>query len=462
MLLHPFDDTIAAVSTPPGQSGIGIVRMSGPEALRIADEVFRPASDAPPPSEQATFSTRYGQVYDGDELVDEVILTVMRSPRTYTTQDVVEINCHGGLVPLRRALELVLRKGARLADPGEFTKRAFFFGRIDLAQAEAVADTITAQTEAAHRAAMHHLAGGLSQHIRQMRDRLMDVAGLVEASIDFVEDDIDFLSRDELQARLNAIEGDMRELLASAEAGRALREGLRVAIAGRPNVGKSSLMNALLREDRVIVTPQPGTTRDVVEETVNMGGFPVTLADTAGLRESADFVEQAGVDVARTWLDQADLILLVIDGSEPLQDEDRRLVDELDGSRALVVVNKIDLTQRLSPDDWGLLEPRSRTRLSALTGEGLPALEAAIVERTWQGQTAPAAEIIVTNVRHRNAIERAADATAECLRSLANGAPEEVVAEYLRMALNALGEITGDTATEDIINHIFDSFCIGK
>lgn len=462
MLLHPFDDTIAAVSTPPGQSGIGIVRMSGAEALRIADGVFRPASNAPPPSQQATFSTRYGQIYDGDEPLDEVILTVMRAPRTYTTQDVVEINCHGGVVPLRRVLELVLRKGARLADPGEFTKRAFLFGRIDLAQAEAVADTINAQTEAAHKAAMHHLAGDLSRRIRDMRDRLMDVVGLVEASIDFVEDDIDFLGRDELEGRLNALEADLRELLASADAGRALREGLRVAIVGRPNVGKSSLMNALLRDDRVIVTPHPGTTRDVVEETVNMGGFPVTLADTAGLRESADEIEQAGVTVARNWLDRADLVLLVIDASEPLQDEDRRLLRELSDCRALVVVNKLDLPERLSAGDADLLGSRSPVRVSALTGEGLPDLEAAIVERTWGGQTVPAAEIIVTNVRHKNAVERAADATAEGLRSLSDGAPEEILAEYLRMALNALGEITGDTATENIINHVFDRFCIGK
>jgi tRNA modification GTPase len=462
MLLHPFDDTIAAISTPPGRSGIGIVRLSGPDALRIADGVFRPASDAPPPSEQATFSTRYGRVYEGDEPIDEVILTVMRAPRTYTTQDVVEINCHGGIVPLRRVLELVLREGARLADPGEFTKRAYFFGRIDLAQAEAVADTINAQTEAAHKAAMHHLAGGLSRHIGEMRNRLMDVVGLVEASIDFIEDDIDFLSREELSARLQGIEGDMRELLSSAEAGRALREGLRVAIAGRPNVGKSSLMNALVRDDRVIVTPQPGTTRDVVEETINIGGFPVTLADTAGLCESADAIERAGVDRAKDWLGRADLILLVIDGSEPLQDEDRRLLRELGASRTLVVVNKVDLPEGLLADDAGKLASLSPKRVSALTGAGLPDLEAAIAERTWSGETAPGAEIIVTNVRHKNALERAADATGQCLQALSNGAPEEILAECLRTALNALGEITGDTATEDIINHIFDSFCIGK
>ena len=462
MLVHPFDDTIAAVSTPPGQSGIGIVRISGPDALPIADRLFRPASDGHSPSEQPTFSTRYGRVYEDDEVVDEVILTVMRAPRTYTTQDVVEINCHGGIVPLRRVLELVLHKGARLADPGEFTKRAFFFGRIDLAQAEAVADTINARTEAAHKAALHHLAGKLSQHVRELRDRLMNIVSLVEASIDFVEDDIDFLSRGQLEDRLAALQADMGEMLSSAEAGRALREGLRVAIAGRPNVGKSSLMNALLREKRVIVTPEPGTTRDVVEETANLGGFPVALADMAGLREADNLVERAGVDLAREWLDRADLILLVIDGSEPLRDEDRRLLEQMLGPRTLLVLNKIDLPEGLCEDDVTLLDEVPVVRVSALTGEGLPHLENAIVERTWGGQVAPAAEIIVTNVRHKNAIERAAGAIDQALGALSEGAPEEVLAEYLRAALNALGEITGDTATDDIINHIFDSFCIGK
>ncbi len=462
MLIHSFEDTIAAISTPPGRSGIGIVRLSGPDALTIADGIFRSATETPP-SQQPSFTTRYGRIQDGDDMIDEVILTVMRAPRTYTTQDVVEINCHGGVVPLRRTLELVLRGGARLADPGEFTKRAFYFGRIDLAQAEAVADVINAQTEAAQKAATHHLAGGLSRRVREMRDRLMELSAAVEASIDFVEDDIDFLTRGELRERLQALEADLRELLATADAGRALREGLRVAIVGRPNVGKSSLMNALLREDRVIVTPHPGTTRDVVEEVVNLGGFPVSLADTAGWREARDEIEQAGIDRAREWRDRADLILLMLDGSEPLAEEDRQLLADCPLSRALVVVNKSDLPRQMAESELALAvagaEPVS---ISALTGEGLATLEEAVVRRVWQDEVAPSAEVIVTNVRHKQAIERAAQAVALCLQADAEGAPEEVLAEEMRAALNVLGEITGDTATEDLINFIFDRYCIGK
>ncbi|MBM3473957.1 MAG: tRNA uridine-5-carboxymethylaminomethyl(34) synthesis GTPase MnmE [Armatimonadetes bacterium] len=459
---HPFDDTIAAIATPPGQSGIGIVRVSGPQAVAIADAIFRPASSDDPPSVQGTFTTRYGHVSDGEEVFDEVLLTVMRAPRTYTTQDVVEINCHGGAVPLRRTLELVLRRGARLADPGEFTKRAFFFGRVDLAQAEAVADVIGAQTEAAHRAAMHHLSGGLSRRIREYRDRLMELAGYVEASIDFGEDDIDFLTREQLRLGIDRLAQDMRELLASAEAGRALREGVRAAIVGRPNVGKSSLMNALLREDRVIVTPHPGTTRDVVEETVCLGGFPVTLADTAGLREPTDEIEEAGVGLARSWIERADLVLLVIDGSEALRDEDRRLLDELPAAQRLIVVNKTDLPQQVCDADLGFAPDTLIVHVSALTGEGLGALEEAVARMTWSGDGSPGAQVIVTNVRHKHAIECAAQALERCLGKEAQGVGEEVLAEDLRVALDALGEITGDTTREDVINDIFARFCIGK
>ena len=384
---------------------------------------------------------------------------MMRAPRTYTTQDVVEINCHGGIVPLRRVLELVLRLGARLAEPGEFTRRAYHFGRIDLAQAEAVADVINARTEASHRAALHHLTGALSSRIRALRDRLVDIAAHLEASIDFGEDDIAPLERPALRARIAALEADMRELIATAEAGRALREGLKVAIVGRPNVGKSSLMNALLREDRVIVTPHPGTTRDVVEETVNMLGFPVTLADTAGMRESDDVVERAGVERARVWLDRADLVLLVIDGSEPLCGEDHALLDEIGDRRGLVVINKADLPRLL---DAEALAGHTTITLSALTGAGLDALESGVVEAAFSGGVATQADIIVTNVRHKQAIQRAADALTGCLEAEAKGAYDEVLAENIRTALSAVGEITGDTASQDVIDRIFETFCIGK
>jgi tRNA modification GTPase len=438
VLTDRFGDTIAAIATPPGPSGIGIIRLSGPQALRIADEVFHPASAAGPPSAQSTFTTRYGHVRDGEETLDEVLLTVMRGPQTYTTQDVVEINCHGGAVPLRRTLELVLRRGARPADPGEFTKRAFHFGRIDLAQAEAVADVIAAQTEASHRAAMHHLTGALSARIRTFRDCLMDLAGHLEASIDFCEDDLDLLTRDELRAGVEGLLTNMRDLLASAEGGRALRE------------------------DRVIVTPHPGTTRDVVEETVSLGGFPVTFADTAGLRESGDEIEQAGVARARSWIERAEVVLLVLDGSEPLREADRRLLEELPRRGLVVVVNKLDLPQPVGDDELGLEATTPVVHVSAVTGEGLVQLEAAVVRLAWGGGGAPGGEVILTNVRHTHAVEQAAAALEACLTRGGAGAPDEVLADNLRVALDALGEITGDTTREDVIDHIFARFCIGK
>lgn len=457
-----FLDTIAAIATPPGASGIGIVRMTGPEAFAIADAVFRPAAGGAPPSGQASFSTRYGHVVDGAEVIDEVLLTVMRAPRTYTTQDVVEINCHGGAIPLRRTLERVLRQGARPADPGEFTKRAFRFGRLDLAQAEAVADLIAAQTEASQRAALGQLNGGLSLRLREFRDRLMELAAHLEASIDFGEDGLSLLTRDALRAGLGGLAEDMRALLASAEGGRALREGVRAVIVGRPNVGKSSLMNALLREDRVIVTPHPGTTRDVVEETVNLGGFPVTLADTAGLREPADEVEQAGVSRTRRWMDCADLVFLVLDGSEPLGAEDRGLLAELPPRRLVVLVNKADLPQHVCAHDIPLPPGSPLVHVSALTGEGLEALEEAVARLVWGGSAAAETEVVLTNVRHRHAVERALTALHHCLARADAGLPDEILAEDLREALEALGEITGDTTREDVINDIFARFCVGK
>jgi tRNA modification GTPase len=476
-MTHPFDDTIAAISTPTGMGGIGIVRLSGPDALRIAADVFQPATAGRSVLEQESFSTCYGQVVgDSDEAVDEVILTVMRAPRTYTTQDVVEINCHGGIVPLRRTLELVLHRGARLADPGEFTKRAFYFGRIDLAQAEAVCDIISARTEEARRAAMEQLQGRLSGEVHALREGILDLVTYLEAAIDFGEDDIEFLSPEAQQGRLDALLEHIARLLAEADSGRALREGLRAAIVGRPNVGKSSLMNALLGESRVIVTEIPGTTRDVVEDTVNIGGIPVILADTAGLRDTDDLVENAGVERARAAMDLADLVLLVMDGSQPLHREDAQLLGDVPPGKTLLIVNKQDLPQRLeiathgagvSPAEPGLPSDRI-VPVSATQHTGLDVLRERITRMVWHGHTGPSGEALVTNVRHRDALERTQAALTRARATLAEGLTEEYVAEDLHEALDALGEIIGTTLSgdrtqsEEIINRIFESFCIGK
>ena len=477
-----LDDTIAAVSTPPGQSGIGIVRLSGPEALAIVDSVFSPGPWPPPCGtasppvattgglavphglQQATsFTTHYGHIVENGEPLDEVLVTVMRAPRTYTREDVAEINCHGGAVPLRRVLELCLRRGARLAQPGEFTQRAFRNGRIDLAQAEAVADVIRAQTEQAQRAAQRQLDGALSERIGSFQEELLDLVVRLEAAIDFTDEDLTFLAPDEIHRRCSGLRERIAALIATADTGRILREGVSAVIVGRPNVGKSSLMNALLRDDRVIVTPIPGTTRDVVEDFVQIGGVPVRLADTAGLRETEDLIESEGVRRTRGRLDEADLCLLLLDGSAALTDEDRALLEELRGRGALLVLNKLDLGLALSAADLAEWAPADRVlAVSATERLGLAELEAAIERLIWGGRATPAEAVLVTNVRHKDALMRADEALARAEAAAAQGLTEEFVASDLREALQALGEIIGETTAEDVIARIFGTFCIGK
>jgi tRNA modification GTPase len=455
-----FSDTIVALSTPPGMSGIGIVRLSGPEALALAARIFSPAKSGREVTRQPTYSLLYGHVRDGAEVVDEALLSVMRAPHTYTTQDVVEINCHGGLVPLRRTLELCLRAGARLADPGEFTRRAFYFGRVDLAQAEAVADLIAARTEEAAQAALSQLSGRLSARVEELRQGLVALLAALEAQLDFGEDEVAALPPAELAARLEALAAEVAELLASADQGKLLRQGVRVALAGRPNVGKSSLMNALLGEERVIVTPIPGTTRDTVEEAVSLHGVPAVLVDTAGLREGGDEVEQAGVDRARRALAEADLVLLVLDRSVPLTPEDEELLRTLPAERTVVVLNKCDLPAAGVEGQGSRVE--GHVNVSALTHEGLDRLREAIAERIGLTGGRSTGEVIVTSLRHQAALQGAAAALGRALAGAATGATEEYLAEDLRAALAALGEITGATSHEEIINEIFERFCVGK
>ena len=459
---HPLDDTIAAISTPPGHSGIGIVRISGPDALAIADRVFRPANPAKIPSRVRSFTTSYGHVVRDGEVVDEVLLTVMRAPRTYTTQDVVEINCHGGISPLRRTLELVLESGARLADPGEFTKRAFLLGRIDLAQAEAALDLIFAQTEDAQKAAARQLQGALSAQVNALRDRLVEILAHLEASIDFGDEGLELMGLAQVDGHLATVAAELGRLVQGATVGRLLREGLRTAIVGRPNVGKSSLMNALLGQDRVIVTHIPGTTRDVVEERIEVAGVPVVLLDTAGLRATDDPVESIGVARTRNALQDADLALLIVDGSQPLTEEDRALLLEMRQHRALVVINKSDLPRAVNPMEVAELAQTQTVTVSALTGAGLDVLRETIGQRVWTGASRADAGSLVTNVRHKQALERAAQHVQAGRAAIASGLSEEYVAEDLRDALDALGEIVGLTLPEDVIDRIFATFCIGK
>jgi tRNA modification GTPase len=458
-----IDDTIAAISTSLGRGGIAIVRLSGAEALGIVEGVFRPAHGNRDLASLPTHTLVYGHIVDGGEVLDEVLVTVMRAPRTYTRQDVVEINCHGGAVAARRVLDAVLRAGARLAEPGEFTRRAFVLGRIDLAQAEAVADLVSARTEVAAAAAMSQLAGHLSARIDRLRADLIDLLACVEAAIDFSADCLDLLSPADLAARLASLAEGVDSLLARSRAGAVLREGLRVTIVGRPNVGKSSLMNALLGHNRVIVTATPGTTRDVVEETIDVRGIPVLLADTAGLRDVDTEAERLGVEMARRRAAGSDLVLLVIDGSEPPHHDDEPLLaDAAASARTLVVLNKADLPLAVLRHDLPTCLRDEVVALSAKTGAGLEDLETAIEAWVWQGNSASCEEVLVTNIRHRQALEEARASLCTACQAADVGVSEEFIAHHLHAARRALGLIVGETTPDDILDAVFARFCLGK
>ncbi len=452
-------DTICAVSTPPGEGGIGIIRVSGKNAVAVISRVFRPRKDAQLAA-AATHTLHYGHVVDHatGETVDEALVSLMRSPATYTREDVVEINCHGGMMPLSRTMDLLIAAGARLAEPGEFTKRAFLNGRIDLSQAEAVMDVIRAKTDLAHRAANELLLGGMSDEIATLRNELISVIASVEAGIDFPEEDIETESGKPLEEEVSRLCGLVEGLLSGCTYGHILRDGFAAAIVGRPNVGKSSLLNALLKQDRAIVTEVPGTTRDVLEEYLNIAGVPLRILDTAGIRHSHDLVEQEGVRRSVAAIASADIVLVVLDGSQPLMPEDRRVLMEIDGKSAIAVINKSDLPQRIEMPD----RPATRVVLSCRTGSGLDELRRAIAGLVKQGTLPPHEHAWAVNRRHATALEQARDGLHKALDSIKSGLSPEFIAIDLRCALDSIGLIIGATYTEDILERIFNDFCIGK
>jgi len=461
-LLH---DTIAAVATPPGEGGIGIIRISGPDALKIAGRVFRPAREKDWRAGPG-FRMYYGHAVDPGtgETVDEVLVSVMRAPKSYTREDVVEINGHGGVLPLQRILKIVLDCGARLAGPGEFTRRAFLNGRLDLVQAEAVLDVIRARTGSGLQVALGQLRGGLSERIGAMREALLQVLAEIEASIDFPEEeDVPETRLEALAGHLAALEAGCAELLEGAEAGRVYRDGLGVAIVGKPNVGKSSLLNALLREKRAIVTDVPGTTRDVIEETVNIRGLPVRLLDTAGLRETADTVERLGVARTRDAVAGADLVLVVLDAASGLEDEDRRVLALARGKPLVVLINKVDLAPAgIDPDAVRALVDGPVLMAAIIEGRGLNELEETIAGLVLGGRVTGHHTVLISNVRHQHALEQAGRYLEEARSALVSGMPLEMAVIDIRNALDSLGDITGETAGEDLLDRIFSHFCIGK
>ena len=455
-----FDDTIAAIATPLGEGGLAVIRVSGAQAFAIADATFRSAArSSVPPSQTQSHTLHHGHIIRGGVVVDEVLLAVMRAPRTYTCEHTIEVSCHGGLLPAKAVLDTMLAAGARLALPGEFTKRAFLNGRLDLAQAEAVADLIHARTELALRAAEEQLAGRLSQRINQLRDEIMKTLAHIEAHIDFPDEDITPDTRGALLRRLESGVAFMDMLLRTADEGQLLRCGIRAAIIGRPNAGKSSLLNQLLGRDRAIVSPIPGTTRDTIEETANIRGVPVIFVDTAGLREAGDAIEVEGIRRSRETLARAELILHVLDASEPLTAEDEKFLQEFAGKKRIVVRNKTDMPVKLGaatgPAGVGV-------DISCTTGQGIEDLKDAIKELVWAGQIKAEMLEVMINSRHQDALSRARAATVRGLDAIRMEASLEFVALDLRIAANAVGEVVGKTTTEDLLDSIFSQFCIGK
>lgn len=457
-------DTIAAISTPPGEGGIGIVRLSGDEALEIAEKVYRQGNKRL--SDQPSHTIHYGNLFNPktDEKIDEVMVTIMKAPKTYTREDIVEINTHGGVLVTNKVLQTVLAAGARLAEPGEFTKRAFLNGRIDLSQAEAVMDVIRAKTDSAMHNAISQLDGNLSNLISDIRQEILNTLAQVEVNIDYPEyDDVEEMTSKLMQEKAAEVKKQVEGILETAQQGKILRDGLATAIIGRPNVGKSSLLNAFARSEKAIVTDIAGTTRDVIEEFVNVKGVPLKLIDTAGIRETEDVVEAIGVTRSKKAIEEAELVLLVFDQSQKLTDEDFEMMDLTENKERIIILNKMDLVQELNVDK--LLEkvdPKSVISVSVATNIGINDVEQAIVDLFFQGKTGEKDATYISNIRHISLLEQAVDALQEVINGIEFGMPVDLVQIDLTRAWDALGEVTGESVQDELITQLFSQFCLGK
>ena len=458
------EETIAAISTPLGEGGIGIVKISGDQALEILNKLFVTKDHHP----KKTWEPRkmyYGFILNpkNQEMIDEVLAVYMKAPNTYTKEELVEIHCHGGMVPLRKTLQLVLEQGASMAEKGEFTKRAFLNGRLDLSQAEAVMDLISAKTDISHDVALGQFEGNLSQEVQGIQSILKDMLAHIEVSIDFSEEDIDEVTMEHLLSKSMDAKESFQRLLQSAKTGKILREGLVTGILGKTNVGKSSLLNALLRENRAIVTDIPGTTRDVIEEQLNVRGIPLKILDTAGIRETEDAVEKIGVQRSREIFQQADLVIFMIDASKKLDQDDYDFLHLIKERRALVVINKTDLEEAIDVERIkNIIGDKKLIRISLLNNKGLEALEDALEEMVFEGEGFSKEQPFITNTRHQQAISLGLQSLEDGIKALENHMPLDFVEVDFKNAWESLGEVTGDTVSEDILDHIFENFCIGK
>ena len=457
-----MEDTIAAVATAYGEGGIGIIRISGEKALSILEEVFEFAGET---YQIVNRRMTYGRIVDreNEQIIDEVLAVYMKGPKTYTAEDVVEINCHGSMVSLRKTLALVLRKGARLAEPGEFTKRAFLNGRLDLSQAEAVIDIIKAKTDRSFDVAMSQLEGALSLRVTEIRQKLLDLLVDITVNIDYPDEDIEELTYDKIEENILLIGEMIEKLLSTADTGRMIREGIRVAIVGKPNVGKSSLMNSLLRETRAIVTEIPGTTRDTIEEAISIRNIPVYLVDTAGIRETSDEVERLGIERSKAAFNEADFIIFIMDGSSAISDEDREIASYLDGRDSVVLINKNDLERGFTNDDVReLVNDPVIIETSLINNEGIEEIDNHIEELVYGGELSQHDSTMVNNVRHIELLKQSRDSLRDAMEMTLAREALDFIEVDVRNAYDLLGEITGETVSDDIINEVFARFCLGK
>lgn len=454
-------DTVAAIATALGEGGIAIIRVSGDKSLHIVDKVFK-AVNGKDMLSMKPYTMRYGHILDEDgETIDEVIVSFMKGPRSFTAEDTVEINCHGGVISTNKVLQAVIKAGARLADPGEFTKRAFLNGRIDLSQAEAVMDIISAKTELSMKSAMMQSEGRLSTEIEKLRAEALNVLALIEYAVDFTEDDEepDETIPVRVKEGIENLIGEVDSLIESADEGKLIREGLNVVIVGKPNVGKSSLMNILLNEKRAIVTEIAGTTRDVIEEYINLDGIPVRIIDTAGIRETEDVVEKIGVERSKEKINQADLVIFMLDTSRELDEEDREIINYIKDKKYLVLLNKVDLERKIDLEE--LKDLKNKIEISAKEALGIDRLKEEIKNLFFSGKI-DSESLIVTNTRHKQALYRATENLNEGLNGMNRNEFLDLISIYVTSALRALGEITGAEVEEDVVNKIFAEFCCGK
>jgi len=464
-MVYIMSDTIAAISTAVGEAGIGIVRLSGKDSIEIANKIFK-GSKVEELKKAENRKLTYGHIFDPEnkEIIDEVLIAYMKEPYTYTRENMVEIYCHGGIISVRKILEIVLENGARLAEPGEFTKRAFLKGRLDLAQSEAVIDLIRAKTDKSFQVSLNQLEGNLSKKIREIRGILLEMLAHINASIDFSEeDDIDDIAYGQLEEKARIVRDEIERLLKTADRGKILRDGLNTVILGKPNVGKSSLLNSILRENRAIVTDIPGTTRDIIEEYVNIDGIPLKIIDTAGIRTTDDIVEKIGVYRAIDMVEKADLIIVVFDISSELTEEDFEIIEIVKNKNAIVLLNKSDLPRKYERDYFEQLLPGKKIiNTSILKGIGIDVLEEEIKNIFYSGGVNIESDIVVTNMRHKNQLVKAKKNIEDGLEGIQAYVPLDCLEVDIKACWENLGEISGDTVSEDILDKIFSDFCIGK